>query len=648
MSFTKILIANRGEIAVRVHRTARALGYRTVAVYSDADRGALHTEIADEAVAIGPSPPAESYLRVDRIIDAARRTDAGAVHPGYGFLAENPALARACEDAGLVFIGPSAEAIELMGDKARARARALDAGVPCIPGYDGGDQSLEAFARAAAEIGFPLMIKAVAGGGGHGLRRVVEASELAPMLERARSEAANAFGNGDLLLERYLERARHVEVQVFGDSTGQVIHLGERDCSLQRRHQKIIEECPSPAVDEALREAMGTAAVRIAKSVGYLGAGTVEFLLDGDRDFYFLEMNTRLQVEHPVTEMVTGLDLVAWQLRIAAGEPLPITQNEVRFEGHAIEARLYAEDPVRDFLPQAGEVRRFRPPASNDGVRVDAGIRTGSVVPPYYDPLVAKVVAWGESRDQTRRRLIAALEECVLFGPRHNRSFLITLLRDPTFIAGDADTELVESLPRVEEPPPDPGTVALAAVLISERDRRAGDPLWGFRNTEAAGWPLDLTCDDSCEVITVRVEPVGCGYRVIADGRTLDVELVPESTDTAIRYRCEGIERLATVLFDGHRLDLDDGCTTHMFTEATAARSTDDTDDSVVTAPMAARVAEVHAAAGDRVETGQCLMVLEAMKLQSRVEARRAGTVAEIRVGVDDQVAFRQVLAVLD
>jgi geranyl-CoA carboxylase alpha subunit len=654
MSFTKILIANRGEIAVRIHRTAHALGYRTVAVFSDADRGALHAEVADEAVAIGPAPPAESYLRIDKIVGAARRTGAEAVHPGYGFLAENPELARACADAGLAFIGPSVEAMEIMGDKARARAQARDVGVPCIPGHEGEDQSAEAFARAAEEIGYPLMIKAVAGGGGRGLRRVDSASELAPSLERARSEAAGAFGDGDLLLERYVERARHVEVQVFGDRAGNVIHLGERDCSLQRRHQKIIEECPSPAVGEVLREEMGTAAVRLAESVGYVGAGTVEFLLDRDGRFYFLEMNTRLQVEHPVTEMVTGLDLVEWQLRIAAGEPLPIAQSAVRLAGHAIEARLYAEDPGRGFLPQAGEVRWFQPPASRPGVRVDAGIRTGSIVPPFYDPLVAKVVARGESRDQARRRLIGALEECVLFGPRHNRSFLIALLEDPAFVAGDADTGFVDALPPIEDPSPAPWTVAVAAVRISERGRRDGDPLWGFRNTEAAGWPLDLTCDDAGDAVEARLEPAGEGYRVTVDGRTLEVEqVVPagargRAPRESVRFRCDGIERQVHVFDDGHRLDLDDGRNVHVFTEAVAVGSAEETDDGTVTAPMAARVVEVHAAAGDRVEAGQCLLVLEAMKLQSRVEARRAGRVAELRVAVDDQVVFRQVLAVLE
>jgi geranyl-CoA carboxylase alpha subunit len=613
MSFSKVLIANRGEIAVRIHRTAHALGYRTVAIYSDADRGALHAEVADEAVSIGPPPPAESYLRVDKIVEAARRTGAEAVHPGYGFLAESPALARACEDAGLVFIGPSAEAVEEMGDKARARAKARDAGVTVVPGYEGADQSPEAFARAAEELGFPLMIKAKAGGGGRGLRRVDTAAELAPLLERARSEAANAFGDGDLLLERFVERARHVEIQVFGDRAGNVLHLGERDCSLQRRHQKIIEECPSPAVDEALREAMGAAAVRIAKSVGYVGAGTVEFLLDENRDFYFLEMNTRLQVEHPVTEAVTGLDLVEWQLRIAAGEPLPIVQSEVRLQGHAIEARLYAEDPARGFLPQAGEVRFFRPPAP--GVRVDTGIRTGSMVPPFYDPLLAKVVAWDFRRDRARHRLIEALEGCVLFGPRHNRSFLVDLLRHPAFLADQADAGFVDALPPFEERPPAPWTVAAAAVLIFERGRRDGDPLWGFRNTEAAGWPLDLVCDDG-DAIEVRLEPAGDGYRVTFGDRTMELEQVPERNGGrlqgaqpcaptsfsalplvgahgcaprgAVRFRCDGIERQAHVLDDGRRLHLDDGRDVHVFAEAAAARSAEAADDGVVTAPLRA------------------------------------------------------------
>ncbi len=643
----KLLIANRGEIAVRIHRTARDLGYRTVAVYSDADRDALHVETADEAVAIGPPPPAESYLRIDRIIDAAARTDADAVHPGYGFLAENPALPRACEDAGLTFIGPSAEAIEIMGDKARARAQARDAGVPCVPGFESDDQSPEAFSAAARELGFPLMIKAVAGGGGRGLRRVEEASQLIDELERARSEAANAFGNGDLFLERLVEHARHVEVQVFGDRDGNVLHLGERDCSLQRRHQKIIEECPSPAVDEVLREAMGTAAVRLAESVGYVGAGTVEFLLDRNGDFYFLEMNTRLQVEHPVTEMVTGLDLVEWQLRIAEGEPLPISQDEIRLTGHAIEARLYAEDPARGFLPQAGEVRRFELPVVR-GTRVDAGFRSGSMIPPDYDPLVAKLVAKGKDREQARQRLIAALEECVLLGPRHNRAFLIDLLRHPAVIDGDAGTAYVDSLPAIEEPPPDPWVVALAAVMISERDRRDGDPLWGFRNTEAVGWPLDLIRDGAEGTIAIRVDPSSDGYRISIDDRKMEVERATKPVGDLVRFHCDGIERQAHVFYDGDRLCLDDGRTVHIFSEAAPIRDADAIDDDSVIAPMAARVVEVHVATGDQVEAGQCLMVLEAMKLQSRIEARRAGRIAEVRAAVNDQVGFRQVLAVFE
>ena len=423
MNFTKILIANRGEIACRIIRTAQTLGYRTVAVYSEAEPLALHVTLADEAVCIGPAPVRESYLNIAALLAAARSTGADAVHPGYGFLSENDGFAQACLDAGLVFIGPDPQAILKMGNKAGAKRLMLAAGVPCVPGYQGADQSDATLLTKAAEIGFPIMVKAAAGGGGRGMRLVEHPQDLPVALVSARSEAGNAFGSEELILERAVLEPRHVEIQVFGDRHGHIIHLGERDCSIQRRHQKVFEEAPSPAVTPELRARMGAAAVAAARTVNYVGAGTVEFLLDREGHFYFLEMNTRLQVEHPVTECITGLDLVAWQIAVARGEPLPLTQEQVPLNGHAIEVRLYAEDPYNGFLPQSGDVALWHPP-TGEGVRVDHGLASGQIVSPHYDPMIAKIIAHGATRDEARRRLIGALQRTRLLGLPHNLSLI--------------------------------------------------------------------------------------------------------------------------------------------------------------------------------------------------------------------------------
>ena len=417
MENTKILIANRGEIACRVIRTARRLGYGTVAVYSSADAGAPHVLAADEAVLIGPPPATESYLDIAAVVEAARKTGAGAVHPGYGFLAENADFARACAAAGLVFIGPPVDAIELMGDKRAAKAKMSEADVPCVPGDVSVEQDDASLRRAAESIGYPVMIKAVAGGGGRGMRLVIDAAELDEALVSARSEAESSFGSGELLLEKAIVEPRHVELQIFGDTHGNYLHLGERDCSVQRRHQKVVEECPSPAVDDDLRLRMGATAVEAARACGYVGAGTVEFLLDREGRFYFLEMNTRLQVEHPVTELVTGFDLVEWQIRVADGEPLPVSQDAVVLTGHAIEARLYAEDPARGFLPQTGKVLVWESPRSDD-IRIDHAVHAGGTISPHYDPLLAKVIAHGTTRDDARRKLSAALRDITLAGKK--------------------------------------------------------------------------------------------------------------------------------------------------------------------------------------------------------------------------------------
>ncbi len=465
-TISTLLVANRGEIAVRVMRTARALGIRTVAVYSDADEKALHVRTADQSVRIGEAPVADSYLQIERVVAAAKQCGADAIHPGYGFLSENQEFADACDQAGLIFIGPPKTAIEIMGDKAKAKRAMLAAGVPCIPGYQGESQDEATLVSEAEAIGMPVMLKAAAGGGGRGMRLVDDVTQLAASMALAKSEAENAFGSGELIIEKAVLQPRHVEIQVFGDGHGNVIHLGERDCSVQRRHQKVVEESPCPVMTEELRAAMGAAAVEAARAVNYVGAGTVEFLLDQSGDFYFLEMNTRLQVEHPVTEMVTGLDLVEWQLRVARGEPLPATQDDITLTGHAIEVRLYAEEPEQGFLPSTGPIHLFSLP-EGEGLRVDAGVESGDAVSPFYDAMVAKVIGYGDTREDARRRLLTGLEEGALLGLGNNRDFLIDVLDRPAFVAGEATTAFIaenygDHFSREETPS---SVVAAAAVI---------------------------------------------------------------------------------------------------------------------------------------------------------------------------------------
>ncbi len=442
--FSKILVANRGEIACRIMKTARQMGIATVAVYSEADANAPHRKMADVAVAIGPSPAPESYLAIDKIIEAAKSSGAEAIHPGYGFLSENAAFAEACWDAGLVFVGPSAEAIELMGNKAQAKRYMIKAGVPCIPGYEGEDQSDTAFEAAAEKIGFPVMVKAAAGGGGRGMRLVSKPERLIKALTAARSEAERSFGSAELILEKAILEPRHIEIQVFADGQGNVVHMGERDCSIQRRHQKVIEEAPSPAVSADLRARMGATAVAATQAIDYSGAGTFEFLLSPEGEYYFLEMNTRLQVEHPVTECITGLDLVEWQLRVAAGEPLPLSQEQISLTGHAIEARLYSEDPYRGFLPKTGILSNWQE-AEGPGIRTDHGLESGYEVSPYYDAMIAKVIGFGNSRDTARENLLSALNDTVDDGLTTNRRFLMSCLSHEAFRKGEATTAFIET-----------------------------------------------------------------------------------------------------------------------------------------------------------------------------------------------------------
>ena len=651
IGFSKILIANRAEIACRIARTAKALGYRTVAVFSDADAGALHVRQADEAVGIGPPAAQESYLNIDALLAAAKLAGADAVHPGYGFLSENAAFAEACSEAGLVFIGPPAAAIDAMGNKARAKALMEAAGVPCVPGSRGADQSDDALRAEGNRIGFPLMVKAAAGGGGRGMRLVSAAEDLPQALARSRSEAAGAFGSDELILERAIADARHIEIQIFADQHGNVIHLGERDCSIQRRHQKVIEETPSPAVSAELREQMGAAAVAAARAIGYVGAGTVEFLLDGSQKFYFLEMNTRLQVEHPVTEAVTGLDLVAWQLRIAAGEKLPLTQQQVRFDGHAIEARLYAEDPSRNFLPQSGTLVDWRP-ASGEGIRVDHGLTSGFVVSPFYDPMLAKVIAHGGTREEARRRLAIALEDTVAFGLNTNRGFLISVLRHPAFAAGDATTAFIERYfpagsEALQRPKLDLRMVAVAAILLFEARESQTVRGQSRSSTGAPSWPLRLTTGDAHQQAIVMV--IGKDHYLIALGSHMLEVSIEERQEGAVRFTASGVQQTARYVLHDGTVHLDINGLVAAIRETTlepSAASRRDASSRLV-APMNGAIISVAAKPGDMVAKGQLIVVLEAMKMQHEITAERDGTIDKILVRPGDQVATRQVLVEL-
>ncbi|MFY0309012.1 acetyl-CoA carboxylase biotin carboxylase subunit [Leisingera sp. D0M16] len=645
-SFDTILVANRGEIALRVMRTARAMGLKSVAVYTEADAASPHAAFADVSICIGEGPAADSYLAVDKVIAAAREAGAGAVHPGYGFLSENAEFARACAAAGLVFIGPSPEAIALMGNKAAAKRKMIAAGVPCMPGYEGADQAPGVLSAEADRIGFPVMIKAAAGGGGKGMRLVRQAADFNAALQLARSEAQAAFGSDQVILEKALLRPRHVEVQVFGDAQGQVIHLGERDCSVQRRHQKVVEEAPSPAVDSALRARMGAAAVKAAQAIGYQGAGTVEFLLDQGGAFHFLEMNTRLQVEHPVTEMIAGLDLVEMQIRVARGEPLGLAQDDVQLEGHAIEVRLYAEDPVQGFLPQAGRIAQWQPPGG-DGIRVDGGIAAGQDVSAFYDPLLAKLIAHGRTREEARQRLVAALRDCVLFGPACNRDFLLQVLVHPEFAAGSTATDFIAShFPDGLDGHMPSSDTALAAALIFRAEQRRCAAAAGGVTPELLGWSsrgslqsaVRLECNGETQKLQVREEPgqlnvtsggwqhsvMGGGRGLRVDGRRADLRSWHLEGDTL---------QVATGarIFSATRL------------RASAVRDAAGQAGQVV-APMHGLLREVCVAEGDRVAAGSRLAVVEAMKMQHEIRAEAPGVVAAVAGRPGEQVQAGQLL----
>jgi len=644
MSFSKILIANRGEIACRIIRTAKRLGYRCVAVYSEADADAPHVAVADEAVCVGAPTPQQSYLNSKALLAAAARAGADAVHPGYGFLSENAAFAQACETAGLVFIGPSAAAIAAMGDKAQAKARMIAAGLPCVPGYHGADQDEETLRAQAHRLGFPLMIKAAAGGGGRGLRRIESPDGFAGALERARSEALSAFGSDALILETVIPEARHVEIQIAADAHQNVVHLGERDGSIQRRHQKVIEEAPSPAVSERLRAELGAAAIAAARAIDYRGVGTVEFLLDRCGQFYFLEMNTRLQVEHPVTEAVTGIDLVGWQLAIAAGEKLGPPQ--VAIDGHAIEARLYAEDPFNAFLPQTGTVIDWRP-ATGAGVRIDHGLAPGQRVSSFYDPLLAKVIAHGANREQARRRLIAALEDSVLFGIPTNRGFLLSMLKHQAFVAGEATTSFIDQHFSGAMPAPatDARILALSAVLLREGTRSDAVPPWF--STGAGAWPVRLSIgQDEAAALVTTAGPHR--YQVALTAATLTIEIVDRQPG-AVRFGINGLQQTARYHATPDALYLDLSGVSVMVRDITLAPSAraPARDASRLVAPMTGCVLAVLAQPGERVTKGQRVVVLEAMKMQHEIVAERDGILAHIAVKPGDQVASRQLVAEL-
>lgn len=667
--FHKILIANRGEIALRVMRSARALGYRTVAVFSSADQFARHVRQADQAVSIGDALPARSYLDLSAIIAAAKKSGADALHPGYGFLAENAEFARACRDAGLVFIGPSPEAMATMGNKAKAKQLMSQAGAPCIPGYQGDDQSDERLIAEARKIGFPVMIKASAGGGGRGMRLVAAPARFADALNSARSEARSAFGNPAVILERAMVEARHIEIQVFADRQGNAIHLGERDCSVQRRQQKLIEETPSPVVNAELRQRMGATALAALKAIAYEGAGTIEFLLDAAGSFYFMEMNTRLQVEHTVTECMTGLDLVELQLRVASGEPLPITQDEVRFRGHSIEARLCAEDPSQAFMPQSGVMTQWQMPTN---IRVEDALEAGAEISPYYDSMIAKLVSHGTSRDEARRKLIAALEDAVALGVKTNQKFLANCLKHPDFVAGAATTAFIGAH-REELLKPDGDSDArahaLAAVLLyaTASETASGRVSSGIahRFPIALRFNVDarqcsaslLNLGDRRYSVAIGAhmgshasESTGASTGASTSERSFDLRVI-DLEPNRIRFACDGLVESAAFARDATQLLLQFRGAAYSIEDlsrARPARQGEGDANGKIRASMNGRVVAVHVALGDAVIEGQAVMTLDAMKMEHVHAAPIAGRVIAVNAVVGEQVAIHSVIAEIE
>ncbi len=639
-----LLIANRGEIACRIIRTCRRMGIRTVAVYSDADVDALHVRLADTAVYLGPSPAPDSYLNIPAIIAAAQRTGADAVHPGFGFLAENADFARACAAADLIFVGPSPEAIELMGNKRAAKERVTAVGVPIIPGYGGADQSDERLLAEAMQIGFPLLVKAAAGGGGKGMRLVADAAALPEALAAARREAQQAFGSAELILERALTHARHVEIQVVGDQHGRLIHLGERECSLQRRHQKVIEESPSPAVNEELRQKMGETAVLAAQTVNYHNAGTVEFLLDETGDFYFLEMNTRLQVEHPVTELVTGIDLVEWQIHVAEGEPLPLTQAQIQWCGHAIEARVYAENPANDFLPVTGDVLLWQPP-EGEGVRVDSGVQTGDQISIHYDPMLAKMIAYGDDRATAVRRLTRALETTTLLGFAHNIPFLADVLRHPDVVDGRIHIHFLTEQFANWQPPVGDVPLALLAVTVAQfANEPQPDTSPGYwRNNP--GRPQVYRYEQDGEMVEVWLTAVPRMLRhyhlttSIQPDHTADVVLV-EMAENEVILTVDGWRQRVTAVRQQHVWWVQTEKGVVRLTAVPLLPEPQPAADAggSLRAPMPGSVLAVLVTVGQEVKGGDALLKLEAMKMEHTIRAAGDGIVEEIFFASGDTV----------
>lgn len=642
--FTKVLIANRGEIAVRVMRTASRMGYSTVAVFSNADRDSLHVSSADESIALGGLSATQSYLSIEKVISAAKQSGADAIHPGYGFLSENTDFAAACDSAGIVFIGPPASAIHLMGSKRLSKIAMLEHGVPCIPGYQGEDQDDQTLLIKAKEIGMPLMVKASAGGGGRGMRLVHDESMLEGEFAAARTEAKNAFGSDEVILERAVIEPRHIEIQIFADLHGNVIHLGERDCSIQRRHQKVVEESPSPFVDPELRARMGEAAVNAAKACDYVGAGTVEFLVDADKNFYFLEMNTRLQVEHPVTEMVTGLDLVELQLSVARGDPLPITQDQVALNGHSIEVRLYAEDPRDNFMPQTGRVLSWKPSTK---ARIDSGIQIGQAISPYYDPMLAKIITWSETRESAILKLRNALLETELLGVNHNLFFLADVISRADFIEGNATTAfLAQQYPNEEfqNKLPSSQSIAIAGLLVFRKTQLAPQ-YHGRQWRRAVAMVSQLILRFGADSYAVSISLSDDIYTVTVAGNEFKfahVSHISGQCEFDLQGHCLKID----FKHHGESLFFQDNQGCYQFDDITyaPARTVSASGDEDVQAAMDGSIAEILVAKGDSVSAGDVVAILEAMKMAHQLKAGIDGVVDQINVGVGQQVKARQTI----
>jgi len=646
MRLDRLLIANRGEIACRIARTAHRLGIRTIAVYSAADADALHVRSCDEAQAIGGFTAAESYLRIDAIIAAARRSGAQAIHPGYGFLSENPLFAERCEEAELIFVGPPAAAMRVMGSKSAAKALLQRAGVALTPGYHGDNQDSALLRREADRIGYPLLIKASNGGGGRGIRRVESAAQFAAALLSCKREAAASFGDDHVLIEKYVQQPRHIEFQIFADSHGQCVHLFDRDCSVQRRHQKVLEEAPAPGMTPERRAAMGAAAMTAARAVSYVGAGTVEFIVAPDGTFYFMEMNTRLQVEHPVTEMITGLDLVEWQLRVAAGEPLPLTQDQLAFKGHAIEARIAAEDPDRGFLPAIGRLDYYATPPQSPVLRIDSGVAQGADITPYYDSLLAKLIVWGEDRDAALRRLREALAGVHLVGVANNVDFLGRLIASPAFATANLDTGLIERehavlFPGTTEPPPEVWLIA-AAVRLLRQDPGLYPSPWDTRD----GWRLGyraqrrllFRCGEVAKSIEVQYEPPG--WKLTVDGRTAAVSGALKTAST-VAVSVDGAQfQVTSHPYAGAEYTFWHGRTYVVhWVDPMVASTVEEGAARGLRAPMPGRILELIAVPGAVVRKGAPLLVLEAMKIEHTILAPAAGVLQAFSVAAGEQVA---------